>query len=50
MTYKVTFDSYSVDLYLFKILDPKNMQNKNKFIALAFLHPDIFQNVKFSIF
>ena len=35
---------------LFEILDPRNLQNKTKFIALAFLHPDIFKNVTFSIF
>ena len=27
MTYKVTLDSYSVELYLFDIRDPKNLQN-----------------------
>ena len=28
LTYKVTLDSYSVELYLFDIRDPKNMQYK----------------------
>ena len=28
MIYKVTLDSYSVELYLFEILDPKNLQIK----------------------
>ena len=50
LMYKVTLQVYSAVVYLFEILDPKNMQNKKKFIALAFLHPDIFQNVTFSIF
>ena len=30
LTYKVTLDSYSVELYLFDICDPKNLQNKKK--------------------
>ena len=30
LTYKVTLDSYSVELYIFDILDPKNLQNKKK--------------------
>ena len=30
LTYKVTLDSYSVDLYLFDIRDPKNLRNKKK--------------------
>ena len=30
LTYKVTLDSYSVDLYLFDIRDPKNLQNKKR--------------------
>ena len=28
LSYKVTLDSYSVDLYLFDIRDPKNLRNK----------------------
>ena len=30
LTYKVTLDSYSVDLYLFDIRDPKNLRNKKR--------------------
>ena len=30
LTYKVTLDSYSVDLYLFDIRDSKNLRNKKK--------------------
>ena len=45
LTYKVTFESYSV-VCLFEILDPKYLQNKKK----AFLHPDIYENVTFPIF
>ena len=30
LTYRVTLDSYSVELYIFDILDPKNLQNKKK--------------------
>ena len=30
LSYKVTLDSYSVDLYLFDIRDPKNLRNKKK--------------------
>ena len=41
LTYKVTLDSYSVELYLFDIRDPKNLQNKKKIIALASLEPEI---------
>ena len=41
MTYKVTLDSYSVELYLFDIHDPKNLQNKKNIIALASLEPEI---------
>ena len=40
MTYKVTLDSYSVDLYLFDIRDPKNLRTK-KIIALAALVPEL---------
>ena len=29
-TNKVTLDSYSVDLYLFDIRDPKNLRNKKR--------------------
>ena len=28
--YKITLDSYSVEIYLFDILDPKKLQNKKK--------------------
>ena len=41
LTYKVTLDSYSVDLYLFDIRDPKNLRNKKKIIALASLVPEL---------
>ena len=41
VTYKVTLDSYSVELYLFDICDPKNLQNKKRIIALASLEPEI---------
>ena len=41
LTYKVTLDSYSVELYIFDIRDPKNLQNKKKIIALAPLEPEI---------
>ena len=37
LTYRVTLSVYSDVVYLFEILDPQNMQNKKKFIALAFL-------------
>ena len=30
LTYKVTRDSWCVELYIFDISDPKNLQNKNK--------------------
>ena len=40
-TYKVTLDSYSVELYLFDIRDPKNLQNKERIIALASLEPEL---------
>ena len=30
LTCRVTLDSYSVELYLFDIRDPKNMQNKKR--------------------
>ena len=35
LTYKVTLDSYSVELYSLDILDLKNLQNKKKIIALS---------------
>ena len=41
LTYKVTLDSYSVDLYLFDIRDPENLRNKKKIIALASLVPEL---------
>ena len=41
LTYKVTLDSYSVDLYLFDIRDPENLRNKKKIITLASLVPEL---------
>ena len=41
LSYKVTLDGYSVDLYLFDIRDPKNLRNKKKIIALASLEPEL---------
>ena len=41
LIYKVTLDSYSVEIYLFDILDPKNLQNKKRIIALTSLEPEI---------
>ena len=41
MSYKVTLDSDSLDLYLFGIRDPKNLRYKKKIIALASLEPEI---------
>ena len=41
LTFKVTLDSYSVDLYLFDIRDPENLRNKKKIIALASLVPEL---------
>ena len=41
LTYKVTLDSYRVDLYLFDIRDPKNLRNKKKIIVLASLVPEL---------
>ena len=41
MTYKVTLDIYSVDLYFFDIRDPKNLRNKKKIIAPASLEPEL---------
>ena len=41
LTYKVTLDSYSFELYIFDIRDPKNLQNKKKIIALAALEPEL---------
>ena len=39
---KVTLDSYSVELYLFEILDSKNLLAKQKkIIALASLEPEL---------
>ena len=32
LTYKVTLDSYSVDLYLFDIRDPENLRNKRRWL------------------
>ena len=50
LTYKVTVKGYSAVVCFFKIHEPKNLQNKKKFIAPAFLHSDLFENVTFSIF
>ena len=41
LSYKVTLDSYSVDLYLFDIRDSKHLRNKTKIIALASLEPEL---------
>ena len=41
LTYKVTRDSWYVELYIFDIPDPKNLQNKKKIIALASLEQEI---------
>ena len=41
LSYTVTLDSYSLDLYLFDIRDPKNLRNKKKIIALASLEPEL---------
>ena len=41
LIYKVTLDSYSVEIYLFDIRDSKNLQNKKRIIALASLEPEI---------
>ena len=41
LTYKVTRDSWYVELYIFEIPDPKNLQNKKKIIALASLEQEI---------
>ena len=41
LTYKVTLDSYSVEIYLFDIRDHKNLQNTKKIIALASLEQEI---------
>ena len=41
LTYKVTLDRYSVDLYLFDIHDSKNLRNKKTIIALASLEQEI---------
>ena len=41
LTNKVTRDSYCVELDIFDIRDPKNLQNKRKIIALASLEQEI---------
>ena len=41
LIYKVTLDSYSVELYFFEILHPKNLPNKRKIIAFASLEHEI---------
>ena len=41
LIYKVTLDSYSVELYLFETLDPENLPNKERIIALASLEPEL---------
>ena len=38
LTYKVTLDSYSVDLYFFDIRRPQKPAKQKKIIALASLH------------
>ena len=40
-TYKVTRDSFCVELYIFDIPDPKNLQNEKKIIAFASLEQEI---------
>ena len=50
LTYKVTHDSCCVELYIFDISDPKNLQNKKKIISLASLEPvgpQVSYNVSF---
>ena len=41
LTYKVTLKGYSAAVCLFEILDPNNLQNKKKIIALSSLEPEI---------
>ena len=41
LSYKFPLDSYSLDLYLFDIRDPKNLRNTKMIIALASLEPEI---------
>ena len=41
MSYKVTLDSYSVDLNLFDIRDPEKPAKQKKIIALASLEPEL---------
>ena len=41
LIYKVMLDSYSVELYLFDIRDPKNLRNRKKIIALKSPEPEI---------
>ena len=41
LIYKVTLNSYSVELYLFETLDPENLPNKKRIIALASLEPEL---------
>ena len=41
LTYKVTLDSYSVDLYLFDIRDHKVPAKQKKIIVPASLEPEI---------
>ena len=43
MTYKVARDIWYVELYIFEIPDSKNLQNKNKIIALASLEQEIYE-------
>ena len=41
LTNKVTLVSYSGELYFFEMLDPKNLQNRERIIALASLKQEI---------
>ena len=41
LTYKVTRQGYSVGLCCIEFPDPKNHENKKKFIAVACLQPEI---------
>ena len=41
LIYKVTRDSYSVELYLFETLDPENLPNKKRIIVLASLEREL---------
>ena len=43
LTYKVMLESCRVELYSLDILDPKNLQNKERIIALASLEPELIK-------